>query len=222
MSRDIVAEALDLAARLGGGRPVVRRELADVAAAGMEAFVDGVVLVAASAEDAWRVGPDGVMVVVPSTAADAKGLLLAAAFDDGPVLYVEPEWLPPGDPPDGDWRVPLRTAVVRRSGRDVTVLGFGSLVHGCLAAAEAASGPRGFEVEVVDLRTLAPLDEETVLASVGRTRNLVVVHEDGAGRGGLAAEVVARVQEELFAELERPILRATLATLAAALHRLTT
>ncbi len=222
MSRDVIAEAVDLAARLGGGRPIVRRELGDVAGAGLDPYAEGVVLVAAAPDDAWRAAVEGVTVVVPSTAADAKGLLLAAAFDDGPVLFVAPEWLPAGDPPDGDWRVPLGTAAVRRPGRDVTAIAYGRIVHDCTAVADPlGAGRTGIDVEVVDLRTLTPLDEDTVLGSIGRTRNAVVVTAND-GRGGLAAEIVARVQEALFAELEHPVLRATPATLAATLDRLTT
>jgi pyruvate dehydrogenase E1 component beta subunit len=222
VSRDVIAEAIDLAARLGGGRPIVRRNLADVAGAGLGPYAEGVVLVGVPPDEAWPAAVDGVTVVAPSTAADAKGLLLSAAFDDGPVLFVEPEWLPAGDAPDGDWRVPLGTAAVRRPGRDVTAIAYGRVVHDCTAVADPlAAGRRGIDVEVVDLRTLAPLDVDTVLASVGRTRNAVVVTAQ-EGRGGLAAELVACVQEELFAELEHPVLRATPSTFASTLSRLTT
>jgi pyruvate dehydrogenase E1 component beta subunit len=168
--------------------------------------------------DAYRRVPPGVTVVTPSTPADAKGLVLAAAFHDAPVLFVAPDWLPVGDVPDGDWRLPLGVAAVRRTGRDVTVIAYGRQVNDALAAADAWSA-RGVELEVLDVRTLAPLDDEALAASVGKTRNAVVVHE-GDGRG-FAGDVAARLYEELFAELERPVLRAAPADLSQAIRQLT-
>jgi pyruvate dehydrogenase E1 component beta subunit len=160
--------------------------------------------------EAWAVHMPGVKVVVPSTPADAKGLLLSAVFDPAPVLFVEMMMLysnpkVAGPVPEGDVRVPLGSAVVRRKGKDVSVLTYGRQVHDALAVAKRLSG-EGIDVEVVDLRSLVPLDEATVFASVGKTKNAVVVHE-AVTRGGFGAELSSRVHEELFADLERPVAR---------------
>jgi pyruvate dehydrogenase E1 component beta subunit len=219
VATDVIADAVDFAARLGGGRPVVRRQLGAVTGAGLAAFTEGVVVVDGSPGEAYRRAPAGVAVVTPSTPADAKGLLVAAAFHDAPVLFVAPDWLPVGDVPDGDWRVPLGVAAVRRAGRDVTVIAYGRQVNDALAAADAWSA-RGIELEVLDVRTLAPVDDEALAASVARTRNAVVLHE-GDGRG-FAADVAARLYEDLFAELERPVVRVAPADLTQAIRQLTT
>lgn len=160
--------------------------------------------------EAWAVHTPGLKVVVPSTPADAKGLLLSSVFDDDPVLFVEHALLyrarSIAEPvPEGDARVPLGQAVVRRPGRDVTLVSYGRQVHDCLTAAGRLAA-EGIECEVIDLRTLVPLDEVTVLESVARTRNAVVVHE-AVARGGFGAEVSSRIHETLFADLEHPVVR---------------
>jgi acetoin:2,6-dichlorophenolindophenol oxidoreductase subunit beta len=160
--------------------------------------------------EAWAVHMPGVKVVVPSNPADAKGLLLSAIFDPDPVLFVEMMMLyfnpaVAGPVPEGDVRVPLGKAAVKRRGKDVTVLTYGRQVWDALAVADRVAGD-GIDVEVVDLRSLVPLDEETVFASVGKTKNAVVLHE-AVTRGGFGAELSSRIHEELFADLEHPVAR---------------
>jgi pyruvate dehydrogenase E1 component beta subunit len=160
--------------------------------------------------EAWAVHTPGIKVAIPSTPADAKGLLLTAIFDDDPVLFVEPMmmyWNPAfaGVVPEGDVRVPFGVADVKRSGTDVTVISYGKQVHDCLAVADALAG-EGIGVEVVDLRTLVPCDEATVLASVARTSRAVVVHE-AVTRCGFGAELSSRIHEELFGQLAAPVQR---------------
>jgi pyruvate dehydrogenase E1 component beta subunit len=111
--------------------------------------------------------------------------------------------------PEGDVRTPIGTADVKRAGKDITVVAWGRPVHDALAAAAGLQGD-GIEVEVLDLRTLVPLDEDALFASVTKTKNAVVVH-DAVGRAGFGAEVSARIHEELFSELERPVRRVTAA-----------
>jgi pyruvate/2-oxoglutarate/acetoin dehydrogenase E1 component len=107
--------------------------------------------------------------------------------------------------PEGDVRVPLGRAAVRRAGRDLSLISYGKQVHDCLAVAGLLA-EEGVDIEVVDLRTLVPLDEDTVFASVAKTKNAVVVHE-AVTRGGFGAELSARIHEELFGDLERPVQR---------------
>jgi len=160
--------------------------------------------------EAWAVHTPGIKVVVASTPADAKGLLLSAIFDDDPVLFVEQMmlyWNPAyaGEVPEGDHRIPLGRADVKRPGSHVSLISYGKQVHDCLAVAETLAG-EGIDAEVVDLRTLVPLDIDTVLESVARTRNAVVVHE-AVTRCGFGAELSAQIHEALFADLEHPVQR---------------
>ncbi len=160
--------------------------------------------------EAWAVHTPGIKVVVPSTPADAKGLLLSAIFDDDPVLFVEQMMLYrnpvfAGEVPPGDYRIPLGKADIKRPGRDVTLISYGKQVHDCLAVANALSG-EGIEAEVVDLRSLVPLDIDTVLASVSKTKNAVVVHE-AVTKCGFGAELSSQIHEQLFADLEHPVQR---------------
>jgi pyruvate dehydrogenase E1 component beta subunit len=146
---------------------------------------------------------------MPSTPADFKGLLKSAIRDDNPVLYFADMALLPveGEVPAGEYLVPLGQAAVRRSGRDVTLVAYAKSVQACLQAAERLAG-RGISAEVIDLRTIKPLDEQTVLGSVRKTGRLVVVHE--ASRiCGVGAEVAALVAERAFASLRAPIVRLT-------------
>ena len=150
----------------------------------------------------------GLKVVIPSTAADAKGLLLSSIFDDDPVVFVEMHHLYYSTidaVPEGDYRVPLGEARIARAGSDVTLISWGRQVHLCLAAAEKLSAS-GIEAEVLDLRTLVPLDLERILASVGKTRRAVIVHE-AVRRGGFGAELAATINEELFGQLHGPVRR---------------
>ena len=159
---------------------------------------------------AWFVHEPGLIVVFPSTPYDAKGLLKSALRGQDPVLYFEHKKLYrtiKGEVPEEDFAVPFGQAEVRRAGHDLTVVTYGYMVHVSLqAAAELAK--KGIECEVVDLRTLLPLDKETVLASVRKTNKVAVVHEDKRTMG-LGAEIAAIVAEEAFEELDAPVLRLT-------------
>ncbi len=157
--------------------------------------------------EAWLAHVPGLKVVVPSTPADAKGLLSTCIFDDDPCVFIENVALygTTGPVPDGDHKVPLGEADVKRSGLDVTVVTYGRTVRDALAAAEELAG-EGIDVEVVDLRTLVPFDAATVLASAVRTRRVVVAHH-ATRFGGFGAEVAGVINEELFGELDAPVAR---------------
>ncbi len=150
----------------------------------------------------------GLKIVMPSTPADARGLMLAAIADPNPVLYLEHKALyrsQRGPVEEGLVPVPLGRAAVRRAGRHLTVLTYGMMVYRCLeAAARAAS--EGIEAEVIDLRTLLPLDLETIAGSAGRTSRVLIVHEDRL-RGGIGAELAAHLGEHLFTSLDAPVSR---------------
>jgi len=158
----------------------------------------------------WFTHEPGLKVVMPSTAYDAKGLLLAAIRDPNPVLYFEHKKLyrsVKGEVPEGDYTVPLGKAAIRREGRDLTVLTYGSMVSLSLEAAELMS-KRGVEAEVLDMRTLAPLDKDAILTSVRKTSKCMIVHEDKRTMG-IGAELAAIVGEEAFDDLDGPIVRIT-------------
>ncbi len=152
----------------------------------------------------------GLKVLAPATPADAKGLLKAAIRDDDPVLFMESETLynVRGEVPDDpEHLVPMGVAAVAREGADVTIIAWSRMVHVALeAAAELAA--QGVSAEVIDLRSLRPLDEEALVRSVSRTHRAVVAHE-GWPYGGVGAEVADRIQRLAFDELDAPILRAT-------------
>ena len=157
--------------------------------------------------EAWFVHSPGLKVVMPSNPADAKGLLKAAIRDDNPVLFFLDIGLlyQPGEVPAGEQAIPLGKAAVLRAGSDVTLVSYGKTVHSCLQAADSLAG-QGIAAEVIDLRSLKPLDEATILASVAKTGRLVVVHE--ANRlCGIGAEIAALVAEEAFAQLKAPVVR---------------
>jgi 2-oxoisovalerate dehydrogenase E1 component beta subunit len=150
----------------------------------------------------------GLKVVIPSTPYDAKGLLRAAIRDEDPVLYFEHKKMyrsVRGDVPAGEYTVPLGRAAVTRVGTQLTVIGYGLMAHYALEAAEAVES-EGISAEVVDLRTLRPLDKETVLDSVRKTGKCLVVYEDNRF-GGYGAEVAATVAEEAFDYLDGPVTR---------------
>jgi len=152
----------------------------------------------------------GLKVVYPSTAYDAKGLLKSAIRDNNPVLFFEHKYLYrriKEELPAEDYTVPLGKAIVRREGRDLTIVSYAALMHTSLEAAEDLA-KEGIEAEVVDLRTLLPLDRETILTSVKKTNRLLVVHED-TRTGGIAGEISAIVCEEAFGDLDAPIARVT-------------
>jgi pyruvate dehydrogenase E1 component beta subunit len=157
--------------------------------------------------EAWFVHSPGLKVVMPSNPADAKGLLKAAIRDDNPVLFFIDIGLlhQPGEVGNDELVLPLGKASIVREGRDVTLVSYGKTVHHCQQAAEML-GSRGIAAEVIDLRSLKPLDEASILASVRKTGRLVVVHE--ANRlCGVGAEIAALVAEEAFAALKAPIVR---------------
>jgi len=149
----------------------------------------------------------GLRVVVPSVPADAKGLLKSAIRSDDPVMFLEHEGLyaTKGEVPDGEHIVPLGVADIKRPGRDVTLITVSRMVYVCLEAAKVLAR-EGIEAEVLDLRSLNPLDMETVLASVRRTHRAVTVEESWLSYGW-GGEVVARVMEEAFDDLDGPVLR---------------
>ncbi|HEX7614934.1 MAG TPA: alpha-ketoacid dehydrogenase subunit beta [Thermoanaerobaculia bacterium] len=152
----------------------------------------------------------GLKVVAPATAYDAKGLLKAAIRDDDPVLFLEHKFLyrrVKDRVPEEDYVVPIGKAAIRRPGTDLTVVTYGAMVWTALEAAEILAKD-GVSAEVLDLRTLLPLDEEAVLASVRRTGKCLVLHED-TRTGGLGAEIAATLSEKAFEWLDGPILRVT-------------
>ena len=165
----------------------------------------------------------GLKTVIPSNPYDAKGLLIAAIEDDDPVIFLEPKRLYNGpfdghherpiapwsehalsDVPSGHYTVPLGEAAIRRTGNDVTVLAYGTIVH----VAEAAAEETGIDAEIIDLRTLLPLDTDVITESVRKTGRCVIAHE-ATRTSGFGAELSAQVQERCFFALEAPILRVT-------------
>ncbi len=165
----------------------------------------------------------GLKVVIPSNPRDAKGLLLAAIEDPDPVIFLEPKRLyngpfdghhdkpieswkkhPQGDVPEGNEIIPLCKAHIQREGADVTVLAYGTMVY----VAEAAAEETGVDAEVIDLRTLMPLDLETIVESVKKTGRCVIVHE-ATRTSGFGAELMSLVQEACFYHLEAPMIRVT-------------
>jgi len=154
-------------------------------------------------------GIPGLKTVVPSTPADAKGLLLAAIRDDDPVVFCEPKSLMfvSGELPEGDYTVPLGKANVVRAGSDVSLVGFGRTVQTALEAADALA-KAGTSAEVLDLRSLQPLDEEAILATLAKTGRLIVVDE-GTPRCGIASDVAALCVDRGFDLLNGPVKRVT-------------
>ncbi len=159
---------------------------------------------------AWFVHEPGLKVVMPSTPYDAKGMLLAAIRDSSPVLFFEHKKLyrtVKGEVPEDDYTVPIGPAAIRREGQDMTVLTYGFMAQVALEAAEVMA-KRGVEAEVVDVRTLAPLDKDTILNSVKKTSKCLIVHEDKKTMG-IGAELAAIVSEEAFDYLDGPVVRVT-------------
>jgi pyruvate/2-oxoglutarate/acetoin dehydrogenase E1 component len=157
--------------------------------------------------EAWLCHVPGLKVVWPSTPADAKGLLKSAVRDDNPVIVIDSLtlWTAKGEVPDGDHLTPIGQAVVRRPGADATVVAVGSMVARALAAAEHLAR-EGIDTEVIDLRTLAPLDRRTILESVAKTHRLVIAH-DAVKSFGFGAEIAAMVAEEALEELDARVQR---------------
>jgi 2-oxoisovalerate dehydrogenase E1 component beta subunit len=159
----------------------------------------------------WFINTPGLVVVAPSTPYDAKGLLKAAIRDDNPVMFFEHKKLYRSikeEIPDEDYTVPLLKAAVRRPGKDITAISYGYTLQLTLQAAEKLKEDHGVDVEVVDLRTLSPLDTDTFLESVAKTSRVVLVQEDNRTLG-IASEVSAIIAEEAFDCLDAPIVRVT-------------
>jgi 2-oxoisovalerate dehydrogenase E1 component beta subunit len=150
----------------------------------------------------------GLKICVPSTAADAQGMLTSAIRDEDPVLFLEHKRtyrLIKGEVPSGDFTVPIGKADIARAGRDVTIITYGLMRHFAVEAAEKLAS-EGVDVEVVDLRSVRPMDRQAILESVTKTRRVLIVHEDQKF-GGIGAEVAAIIAEEALFELDAPIRR---------------
>lgn len=159
--------------------------------------------------EAWFTHIPGLKTVLPATPADAKGLMAAAIRDDNPVIFIEHKQLLgiSGDVPAGEYLVPLGKADIKRPGSDVTIVAWSWMVHRALAAAAALAND-GINAEVIDLRTLVPLDKDAILGSLAKTNKLVIVHE-AVRTGGFGGEIAAVVAEEGFDLLDAPIKRVT-------------
>ncbi len=158
--------------------------------------------------EAWFVHTPGLKVVQPSTAYDAKGLIKSAIRDNDPVIFFEHKALYrriKEDIPEGDYTVPLGKAKVFREGKDLTVVTYGAMVHVANDAADVLAS-EGVSMEIVDLRTLLPIDEETILASVRKTSKAIVLHE-ATLTGGIGGEISARITEKAFESLDGPVVR---------------
>jgi 2-oxoisovalerate dehydrogenase E1 component beta subunit len=152
----------------------------------------------------------GLKVIYPSTPYDAKGLLKSAVRDNNPVLFFEHKFLYrriKEELPAEDYTVPIGKAVVRREGKHLTIISYAAMMHTSLEAA-ADLAEEGIEAEVIDLRTLLPLDEDTILTSIKKTNKCLVVHED-TKTGGIAGEIAAILCERAFGDLDGPLMRVT-------------
>jgi 2-oxoisovalerate dehydrogenase E1 component beta subunit len=222
-----------IGAAYAGMRPVAEMQFIDFLACGFNVFTNfaarsryrwgaGVALVVrgpcgggvgggpfhSANPEASYLNTPGLKIVEPATAYDAKGLIKAAIRDDDPVLFLEHKLLyrrVKDDLPDEDYVVPLGKAAVRRTGRDLTIVTFGAMVHVAIEAAGQLAAA-GVDAEVVDLRTLAPLDTQTVLASVAKTSRVIVLHE-APRTGGIGGEIAATIAEEAFEYLDAPVTR---------------
>ena len=158
--------------------------------------------------EAWFVHTPGLKVITPATAYDAKGLIKAAIRDNDPCVFFEHKALYrriKEDIPDGEYTVPIGKARVFREGRDLSIITYGAMVYVAQEAAEVLE-KEGISVEIVDLRTLLPIDEETILESVRRTSKAILLHEDVL-TGGIGGELAARITEKAFEYLDGPVLR---------------
>jgi len=158
--------------------------------------------------EAWFVHTPGLKVVEPATAYDAKGLIKSAIRDNDPVIFFEHKALyrrVKEEIPDGEYTIPIGRARIHREGRDLSVITYGAMVHVAAEAAEALAA-EGVSMEIVDLRTLLPIDEETVLSSVRKTSKAIVLHE-ATLTGGVGGEISARITEKAFEHLDGPVVR---------------
>ncbi len=158
--------------------------------------------------EAWFFHTPGLKVIAPSTPYDAKGLIKSAIRDNDPVIFFEHKALYrkiKGDVPRGEYTVPIGSARIHREGAHVSVITYGAMVHAAAEAAELVA-PEGISLEIVDLRTLLPLDEEAILTSVRKTSKALVVHE-ATLTGGVGGEIAARITEKAFQYLDGPVVR---------------
>jgi 2-oxoisovalerate dehydrogenase E1 component beta subunit len=152
----------------------------------------------------------GMKVVAPATPADAKGLIKSAIRDNNPVLFLEHKFLYrriKDEVPEGDYTVPIGKARIHREGRDLSIITYAAMVHTAQEAADILAR-EGIEVEILDLRTLCPLDREAIAQTVKKTNKVILLHED-TRTGGLAGEIAAIINEEVFDDLDGPIVRIT-------------
>ncbi|HEX4744682.1 MAG TPA: alpha-ketoacid dehydrogenase subunit beta [Candidatus Limnocylindria bacterium] len=224
-----------IGAAIGGLRPVAEMQFADFSAPAFEQIVDeaariryrsnggfGVPLVIrmpwgggvhgglyhSQSVEAFYAHVPGLKVVVPSTPRDITGMLRSALRDPDPVIFLEHKATyraVKGDVPDGDFTIPLGPADVKRQGTDITVFAYGLMLHRCLAAAAALEG-EGISVNVVDVRSLRPLDAETILTEARKTGKCLIVYEDNR-MFGAGAEIAALIAEEAFDSLDAPVMR---------------
>ena len=157
--------------------------------------------------ESWYANCPGLKVIVPSNPADAKGLLKSAIRDDDPVIFMESEQMygMKGEIPEGEYIIPIGVADIKRRGKDVTIVSFGKIIHQVYKAAEELQKDN-IDVEIIDLRTVRPIDYKTVIESVKKTNRLVVVEESWP-LGSIATEVTYKVQSEAFDYLDAPVKR---------------
>lgn len=158
--------------------------------------------------EAWFFHCPGLKIVAPSMPYDAKGLLKAAIRDNNPVIYLEHKYLYrriKENIPEDDFIVPIGKADIKREGRDITIITYGAMVHTALEAAKLLEG-KEIDIEVLDLRTLLPLDKEAIFSSVKKTNKAMILHE-ATKTGGIGAEISSLISEEVFDHLDGPIIR---------------
>ena len=161
--------------------------------------------------ESWYANTPGLKVIVPSNPYDAKGLLKAAIRDDDPVIFMESEQMygDKGEVPDGEYVLPIGVADIKREGTDVTVVSFGKIIKEAYKAAEILE-KEGISIEIIDLRTVRPMDHKTILDSVKKTNRLVIL-EEAWPFGSVASEITYQVQDQAFDYLDAPIQRLTTA-----------
>ncbi|HPI73586.1 MAG TPA: pyruvate dehydrogenase complex E1 component subunit beta [bacterium] len=159
--------------------------------------------------EAWYCNVPGLIVMAPSTPKDAKGMLKSAIRDDNPVIFIESEvaYGYKGEVPEGEYLVPIGVGDVKRTGKDVTIIAWSKMIHVALEAANMLA-QEGIEAEVIDPRTLRPLDEQLLLTSIEKTNRCVIV-EEGWPYAGVGAEISHRIYQNAFDHLDAPILRVT-------------
>lgn len=236
LSESVIAGA-SIGAAMNGMRPVAEMQFADFSHPAMDQIMNEAAKIRYRSNNDWNVPMvirmpygggihgalyhsqsvealyghiPGLTVVIPSNPYDAKGLLKAAIRDPDPVIFLEHKGayrLIKGEVPEGDYTVPLGKAIVSRPGKHMTVIAYGMMLYHCLKCADDMA-QLGVEVEVVDVRTISPLDRDTILDSVKKTGKALVVYEDTRS-GGWGAEISASISEAAFAYLDGPILRVT-------------